>query len=178
MRVREARIDDAGAIGRAVVDTWRAQYRGLVSDAFLDGMSVDPHTRRWARRLSDARGQQVVYVAESEGGQVIGFAGGGAVRDPDGLYPLYAAELHAIYVLPAYQGRGIGRRLIAVVARRLAEAGMRSLVAWVLAANPARRFYQALGGQIVHERSIDIGGEVYEAIAYGWPDTSALLLRA
>jgi hypothetical protein len=38
--VQEAQVADAGATGRVVAETWRAQYRGLVSDDYL---AVRPH---------------------------------------------------------------------------------------------------------------------------------------
>lgn len=65
-----------------------------------------------------------------------------------------------------------------VTAERLAHTGMHSLLVWVLAANPARGFYEALGGQHVHTQAIDIGGLLYEEVAYGWTDLSGLMPKA
>ncbi|MCB0082289.1 MAG: GNAT family N-acetyltransferase, partial [Caldilineaceae bacterium] len=55
-----------------------------------------------------------------------------------GFVAFDAAELHALYVLPEYQGQGIGHRL-------LTAAGAVSAL-WVLKENhAARRFYAAHG---------------------------------
>jgi ribosomal protein S18 acetylase RimI-like enzyme len=79
--------------------------------------------------------------------------------------------LYALYVLPSRQRQGCGRRLVQAVARRLVASGMRSVLVWVLAANiPARRFYEALGGAVVREQPIEIGGATLTEVAYGWPD--------
>lgn len=44
----------------------------------------------------------------------------------------------------------------------------------VLAANaPARRFYQALGGEVVGQQPIEIAGVTLAEVAYGWPDVAA-----
>jgi hypothetical protein len=51
---------------------------------------------------------------------------------------------------------------------------MRSMIIWVLAGNPSRLFYEALGGREVGRQDIVIGGVVLEEIAYRWPDLGAL----
>jgi hypothetical protein len=49
------------------------------------------------------------------------------------------------------------------------------MIVWVLADNPARRFYEALDGQYVGERDIEIDGVKLREVAYGWADTGHLL---
>jgi hypothetical protein len=46
------------------------------------------------------------------------------------------------------------------------------MAVWVLARNPSRRFYEALGGRAITEQQIERGGEPYVEIAYGWRDLS------
>jgi hypothetical protein len=46
----------------------------------------------------------------------------------------------------------------------------------VLRDNPFRRFYSARGGQEVGEQSITIGDVTLHEVAYGWMDTTRLLL--
>jgi hypothetical protein len=54
------------------------------------------------------------------------------------------------------------------VARELAEGGTYSLLAWVLARNPSRSFYEAVGGELLGSQEIKIGGARLEEVAYGW----------
>ena len=55
-------------------------------------------------------------------------------------------EVFAIYVDPACQGLGAGRRLLEAAARQLAEAGFAEASLWVLASNRAARgFYESQG---------------------------------
>jgi UDP-N-acetylmuramate dehydrogenase len=68
----------------------------------------------------------------------------------------------------------VGRRLVGAVAHALAEAGMPSMLLWVFADNPARRFYEALGGQLVARQTFELGGTTLAEVAYGWPDVSPL----
>jgi hypothetical protein len=41
--------------------------------------------------------------------------------------------------------------------------------------NPARFFYERLGGRLVSHKPIPVGGISVEALAYGWPDLPAYL---
>ena len=56
------------------VDTWRAAYRGIVPDGYLEGLSYDESERLWRDVI--AAGDGCVCVAE-DGGGVFGFASGG-----------------------------------------------------------------------------------------------------
>jgi GNAT superfamily N-acetyltransferase len=178
MHIREATIDDARAIAEVHVASWRTAYRGIMPDDFLATLSVERRERRWRDTLTNPHSTSVVYVAEDAEGRVAGFAAGGppSATDPASFsYAAYAGELYAIYLLREKHGRGTGRALVRAVARRLAERGIRSMLVWVLADNPARRFYEALGGVPAGEQPTEIGGRQLIEVAYGWPDTSGLI---
>ncbi len=168
--VRQARLDDAGAIAGVYVVAWRSTYQGLLPADFLDRMSVDELTQRWGTTLVQARGP--VFVAE-DGGQVVGFASGGPERDRN---PTFGAEVYAIYLLPQAQGKGLGRSLVRAVASTLQAAGHRSLLIWVLRDNlRARGFYEHLGGRLVGEHLLDFNaGFSVPEVAYGWEDLEPL----
>ncbi|MEL6229282.1 MAG: GNAT family N-acetyltransferase [Cyanobacteria bacterium J06636_28] len=70
---------------------------------------------------------------------------------------------------------GIGRRLVWVVAQRLAQSDIHSMVVWVLADNPACQFYAVLGGKPVYKKEIMVGGKLLIEIAYGWMDIRNLI---
>ena len=61
----------------------------------------------------------VLPIGASSG--LVGFASAGSERT--GNYP-YQAELYTIYMLKKYQGMGVGRQLVAGIARRLVERDM------------------------------------------------------
>lgn len=68
--------------------------------------------------------------------------------------------------------------MTATFTRWLIDSGFESMSLWVLAQNPARRFYEQLGGTAVEEKTIEIGGRKLAEVAYGWDDLPALLERA
>ena len=170
MAVREATPDDVPAIARVHVDTWRATYRGIVPDSFLDGLTYEGRELLWTAALGPGSPTRL-FVGEDDAGRVFGFAAGGPERGGD---PDYRGELYALYIAAAAQGRGLGRQLVQAVAGRLADEGMTALLLWVLAENPARGFYERLGGREVRTQPLAIGEATLEEVAYGWPDTGVL----
>lgn len=172
MKIREAVPGDAAGIARVHVESWRTTYRGVVPQAFLDGLSVEHRTRWWDGMFARADRRRCVFVAEDDDGQVIGFAFAGPESRGDRVY---TGEVYAIYLLARHQRRGIGRRLMGAAVERLAALDMQSMLLWVLAENhPSRRFYEAIGGQELRTEPIEIGGAELEEAAYGWTDTAAL----
>jgi ribosomal protein S18 acetylase RimI-like enzyme len=177
MRIREARLGDEAAMARVSVDSYRAAHRDHIPEKSLMRYTYEESERNWARALrelseADER-QEYIYVAENDAGNIIGVAMGG----PEGSnHPLYTGEIYFLYLLPEYHRRGIGRQLTISVVERLVEHGMDSLLIRVLKANtPARRFYEALGGQLVLEEQIEDRGALLDQVAYGWRDVSVLL---
>ena len=169
IRIREAKPDDAGAIAGVHVASWRTTYPGIVPDAYLAGIDVREREGRW-RSILDSASQTFTLVAETEVGELVGFAGGGRERSGD---KVYRGELQALYLLESYQRRGIGQQLFEAVTARLDEAGMVSMMVWVASENaPARRFYEKLGVELVCDQDIAIGGESLSEVAYGWRDVS------
>jgi GNAT superfamily N-acetyltransferase len=103
---------------------------------------------------------------------MIGFAAGGAIREP---LDDYDSELYTIYLLERVQGRGIGRALLTSVAEALVRKGHRSLMVWVLEQNPAVSFYARVGAQYLMSKQVEIGGLRLPEVALGWPDAGSLI---
>ncbi len=173
MIIREARFEDAADIAKVQIDTWRTTYRGIIPDDYLAEMSYEEREQRWATKLSNPEDNYFTFVALDDSEKIVGFIRGGKYRESD---PIYVGELHAIYILKAYQGKGFGRQLTQALIKRLLEIGIHSMILWVFAENyTARRFYEALGGQYVKSNYFEISGVMIEEIAYGWTDISVLL---
>lgn len=170
--IREAVLSDAPGIARVRVDTWRITYRGIVPDEHLDSLSYEEAAYAARMRLNSPAGDPTTFVAEAAAGEIIGFAL--ACRERGGS-PAYAGEVSAIYVLQAYQGRGVGRQLMCAAARNLRERGMASMLIWVLADNPSRAFYERLGGKRLGAQTVTIGGRELDEVAYGWDDVATLI---
>jgi L-amino acid N-acyltransferase YncA len=172
MLIRDATVDDASAITRVHIASWQTTYVGILPQDYLDSLSYERRLTAWRSLLSDTSSLWFCYVAEDDNGEVIGFAGGEPERSGN---TDFTGELGGIYLLKSRQRQGIGRRLTGTVARRLAERGHRSMLLWVLADNPSRLFFEALGGHTVGEREASIAGVSLIEVAYGWRDINLLL---
>lgn len=170
-RVRLALPEDAEAIARVHVRSWQTTYRGLVPDEVLVGLSVERRGEWWKSVIGGPE-QTGVAVAE-EARQVVGFASYGAEHQGDSVY---RGELFALYLLKEHQRKGWGRLLVAAAAEGLLQKGLTNMLVWVLSENPARSFYEKLGGVYLREKPIEIGGAALQESAYGWTDVHSLIL--
>ena len=170
--LRTARPADAPEIARVHVASWRTIYRGIVPQSALDGLNVEQRSAFWQSMLEDAARRGFDVVAESANGEIVGFASGGPERTG---HQVFRGELYAVYLLAEFQRLRLGRRLVSAIARRLADGGYGTMLVWVLAANPASHFYEALGGQPIMRQPITIGGVELEEVAYGWINLKDLL---
>ncbi|OBZ96893.1 acetyltransferase [Pararhizobium polonicum] len=174
IKIRPGTGDDLLMIAGVLVDTWRSTFRGLLADAFLDGMSREEQAVRHARRMGQA-GVSYLVAVEPLAGDIIGFANFGPAR---GAAPAHVHELYALYVRADYQGLGIGSALVRLTAKHCAGQGATSLFAWVLAGNPNRQFYERMGAKAAETSRIGLGDQSYEQVAYLWEDIAGLSRQA
>lgn len=170
IEIRPADPDDLMEIASVLVTTWRATFRGIISDAYLDAMTVEDQAIGHARRMR-VPGSFFIVAADLSEDRVIGFANYGRAR---GMPPAFDRELYELYILPEYHGAGIGSTLVRTVAAHCDKMGASSLFAWVLAENPNRAFYERMGARAIGEGRVGVGGERLVQVAYRWDDLAAL----
>ncbi len=168
-RVRKAQPADARGIAQAYVDTWRAAYPGILPDRVMIGLSVDRQASDWRRQIERGGQRDGVLVAEAER-TVIGFSSFGPAAAG-----AHVGEIHTLYVLTDWQEQGVGRALLTQAFEALAGAGFGSAHIWVLADNPSRFFYEAMGGKRGVERDEQLWGAALREYAYGWSDLAVWL---
>lgn len=138
-RVRPATRGDAGAVASVFIEAWRGSYRGIVADSIIDALSLE-ETTDWLANLIDVKSAQTM-VAEVDAGRIVGFTRLGA--EPD--HPSHG-HVYALYVAPAYSGRGVGRLLLEKALSVLDPWSKRTVTLWVFEENSrARKFYTDAG---------------------------------
>jgi GNAT superfamily N-acetyltransferase len=141
MVLRSAEPGEELAVAEVHVRSWQVAYRGLLPNAYLDGLRPEDRAARYifGKRTPD----QPETVIALEDGSLRGFATLGHSRDPDRQL---GGELYALYVDPAFWGTGVGRGLMIDARGRLMRRGYVEAHLWVLVGNArAERFYQADG---------------------------------
>ena len=167
--IRQAHLADASAIADVHVETWRNTYAGILPDSYLVDMSPKNHASLWTRLLRREPASELILVADDAAAGIVGFVSAGHARKA-GLprRSPYDAEIYTLYVTPDHQGTGLGRALLNATFAGLVRRDHRAAVVWVLEANPARFFYEAMGGRIVAERTERFAGATLSEQAYGW----------
>ena len=172
---RQARAGDVEAIAALHADSWRRNYRGAFSDAFLDGDVTVERRTVWAERLGQQQPDHLTLVAVCDD-TVLGFAH--TVRDAD---PTWGALLDNLHVSHQFKRLRIGAQLLKETAGHFVAHQWRpALYLWVLEQNTtAQAFYESQGGRRV-ERVIAgpfPGGGHAPPFRYAWPDIAIIAHR-
>ena len=177
--LHRATLGHARGLARVYVDSWRTTYAGLLPARALTGMSYDRQTVEWAHQIRHKGLHCPILVALDARGAVVGMTSFGRARLEDrpaaapflkttnGIAP---GEVFTLYVHPDHQDRGVGRQLLLGAFAGLRERGMSQAFVWVLHDNPARYFYERMGGRYVADRDEELWGVPVEQVAYGWTD--------
>jgi ribosomal protein S18 acetylase RimI-like enzyme len=172
LRIRAASPRDAATLARVHRESWRTTYAGILPLEIVARESGRKSEGAWRGRLAASGDLLATWLAELPGEGIVGFASCGPAREPlEGL----EAEIYALYVLQSCQRRGTGRALVHEAARHFVRHGCFGFYLWVLKANRARMFYEALGGQEIAERTERLGKHPFAEVAYGWHDLSRLV---
>ncbi|SKB90542.1 Ribosomal protein S18 acetylase RimI [Arthrobacter sp. 49Tsu3.1M3] len=146
--VRTATVHDAARLAEIHIAAWRATYRGVMTDEYLDRLDVDRAASAWRRNILEP-GQGTIHLVVQSADEVAGFAIlGPAAGAPDPG----AGQLHAINVHPDWWARGVGSVLFAAAEQQLIDLGYDRAFLWVEKGNArAISFY-------TNRRWLDDGG--------------------
>lgn len=165
------RPDDIEAVAGLHVASWRTAYRGIFTDAYLDGAAEAERRTHWTRRLAAPVSGHSGMIAEQDGAPVGFFY---LIADAD---PPRGTLLDNLHVAPDARGAGLGRHLLERAALEIeTRQWPRGLHLWVFNANTgARRFYERHGAEVV-DRTVyaSADGGANAALCYAWPDAAAL----
>ncbi|MBI1211570.1 MAG: GNAT family N-acetyltransferase [Alphaproteobacteria bacterium] len=173
--IRPARLEDAEAIGWVSVTAWRETYAGIMPDEYLASLSTPQRADLFRERIRNLPNGQAIFVATHQD-DVVGFGVCGPTREADlGV----DGEVFAINIVAAAQRRRLGVRLMAAMAEALVHCGFATVGLWVVEQNdPARRFYEALGGRCSTRKNQEFGSKKLVELGYIWPSVEDLRMRA
>lgn len=159
---RPAEVADAFGIAAIHDASWRQAYTGLIPHKSLDTMIRRRDPKWWARAI---RNSTRVLVMESDS-QLVGYATIG----PNRVSALsQEGEVYELYLMPEYQGVGIGKNLFLAAREQLVRLGFKGCVVWVLEENdPAMQFYRNAGGIDIAEGTETFNGKTLNKVAFAW----------
>jgi putative intracellular protease/amidase/GNAT superfamily N-acetyltransferase len=140
---RKAIPADAPAMAALLTCAWQKAYRGILSDALLDGINAEERSG-WIRSAIETKPEFKYFVLETNG-DVAGVAGVCSCQDED--LP-EASEIVVFYIRPDLQGHGLGREMMRRTLEEISPSENRPVALWVLRDNhSARAFYERVGFQ-------------------------------
>jgi GNAT superfamily N-acetyltransferase len=162
IEVRRADAQDARAISEVHRYAWEQAYSGLIPHKPLMQM-ICRRDETWWRKAS--RGSATILVIEVEG-QVVGYSTLGLNRAR--ALP-YDGEIYELYLLPEYQGTGLGSMLFGEALNLLKSLGCSGNIAWCLEdSDIVTRFFRSRGGRDVAEGMEDFAGTKLRKVAFAW----------
>jgi GNAT superfamily N-acetyltransferase len=170
MKMRLATPGDGALIARLHTASWRSAYHAILDPGFLAGPIEEDRLSAWMSRIAQQNPHELILIAEAAD-EPIGFVCAvGAEHDQWGTL------IDNLHLLPTAKGRGLGATLLKVAAewstRNYRTSG---IYLWCYEQNePARRFYERLGGVVVERGLHDApGGGVRPALRLHWPDPAS-----
>jgi len=157
--IRYAGRNELNEIAAFLHDSWQAEYRQIVSDDFLDTMSVEERHERLLKRCDEGSSDFMVMHSEGMliGASVFGksFTEG---YETDG-------EISAIYLRHDYIGKGYGHTFFVRIEQELISKGYDYLVLDLLEDNArAYNFYISHGYERVADRRLRMGEKDYPLV--------------
>ena len=172
--LRPAALTDHYAIANLHAHNWRLNYRGVLSDRYLDYEVENERLENWHKRLKNTTPGELVTVAEYEN-ELVGFCS--LIINEDPVFGSYIDNLH---VSSTQQKLGVGKMMMRHAATTVAErADTHKMYLWVYEANAnARSAYEKVG--VTNFETLDLAnvdGTRSPTCRYTWDDISTLLCQ-
>lgn len=178
LTIRPATLNDAQSIARIRVQGWRFAYQGLISQDYLDSLSVAEDAERMRGYLSQlpqnsppsrsasvqgsGDGEKRSFMLAARGDAVLGFCRFSAAPDKtdraESAVPAGTlnGRLHSLYIDPDTLGQGIGHALMSHALSTFAAWGCEHANLWVLEGNSrAISFYERQGWRCTGATKVD-----------------------
>ncbi len=152
LRTVKATPKDAPILAATRQKVWAATYRGIYPDEMIDNFDYEWHIQREQNNLQNPMVHTYLVLAERE---CVGYFTYFLRETP--LWRDFHVRLFSLYLLPEYQGHGMGRAIFQYVAQQCRLAGYDKLYLSCAPQNEkAMGFYRHLGGQMISQ---DVGHE-------------------
>lgn len=149
--------------------SWDDTYSNLIAPDYRTSRNKTYYLKKWIRWHDRNQNGLVAYF----NGKAAGFITFGDRTTPQigDKYEIVvsSSEIYALYILPEMKGKGIGTALFLATLDQLIASRKKSTMLWVLTGNTeGLEYYMNKGGEVVGQRSVQIGGEMHNETAVKW----------
>jgi ribosomal protein S18 acetylase RimI-like enzyme len=138
-----AEVSDATEIAHVRVAAWRAAYRGLMPDAYLDRADLKDIEAELMRHRLSVRGDEAHMSVAEWDGRVVGYCAYGSGGNDD---TEASGGVYDLYIHPDAWRRGVGRQLLVYAIEHFKQQGFSEATLFVIEGNTrARNFYEQVG---------------------------------
>ena len=153
-----AQLEDIPALQATAAASWWATYGSYLPASFIENFLVRAYSAD--SLAADLTNSSCRFLLAKADNALIGFGQVGPTMPRRDDAPVAQADLYRLYLLPQWQGRGIGRRLLTELEEWLREQGYPHCGAYVHEQNtPAQGFYLHQG--FVRQPACDVQDEWY-----------------
>lgn len=155
--LRPSKNDEREARFRLIERAWRVAYKHIYTPEEIDGVfdSTISSYGDWV----DRRKGHIAHIGADYEGELIGFISLSLLKNDEG-------EVAALYILPAFQGRGVGQALWDAGCARLRELGCPAAWVWTIERANAVKFYEKQGCTRADQGNYYVGKHRERAIGF------------
>lgn len=162
--IRNVRKDDLPAVVDIKIKGWQSAYKDIIDSTYLSDLNNEYDIR--IKKMEKNYMTNGFIVAELNN-EVIGFCRyifnnsfSPEIENAD-------CELCAIYVKPNLKYLGIGTKMFNYVVNEFKKKNKSKMILWCLKDNEqSKKFYNKMGGKIIEEREVIIGGKKYQECCF------------
>lgn len=157
---------DLESIAKLYVHNHKTTYRDLLSEEYLNSLTVESAKNRWQKYLDENNKIWVAYESEV----FLGFTAGKEDEEMENTW-----YLDSLHVSENARGRGIGTELIRTMGRYASENGYKSMSICVVKGNAsAKSLYLRLGAKPYKEFEDNFGKSRANSEKLIWDDIGVL----
>ena len=143
--IRRVLVEEAYYYAVNHIACWQDAYIGIIPDDYLVNMPTQLEKRTEWNRQTLSKPGDCEYLCVTYNDEMIGRLVYSKCRDEDKA-ETNTGEIHAIYLLADYWGKGYGKQMMDFAISQLSQEGYQEVIVWVLEYNNrARRFYEKYG---------------------------------
>lgn len=144
--IRKLRIDDTLELANNIATVWNSTYKGIVNDDFLSGLYESvPYSSEKLKEKVNANEEYYCLICDNK---IIGWV----YFTLDTNNYENTAEIHSLYVMDPYQGKGYGKKLLDFAFAVIKNRDINKVLIGCLDGNKSNEFYQHIGGHYIASR--------------------------